>query len=907
MGDEKEAKRENEIDARTVFVRGLPLTLSDAQLEEAFSDIGPVRRAFTVKDKATNKHRGFGFVQFAIAEDAQRAVASKNDSSMEGRRIKVEVARKRPSLNERRKKRQGGTTEAAGQENAAEAANNTVQNGGEKEPETPAVINEEEKPKQGTAKSHAKAKCKRTSQVQETTDSSQNAASEKQRPARTVVIGNLGDSETAEAVLTLAKKLGTVESVEKSLSEAYINQHGLSRDGCKLPAAAIVFTSVTAARQAVATYHLQKLGNEVFWARQLGGEGSKLKKWRLIVRNLPFKVTDAMLKEKFSAAGFVWETTVPRNPDGRSKGFAFIGYTCKNDAEKAIKALNGTKIANRTIAVDWAVAKMTYENIVHKSEEEKAENSDLDNETASESDGIVSDEEEDEEDEEDDEEDDEEEEKPLDEKNLVSKVLSKVVTEPGKAKDGDEDRKSPMAASREVKKPLAAKPPEENSMERTLFVRNLPPDAKVHDLKKKFSEFGDVTSLRLVLHPATKKPKGTAFVEFATREAAEALARATKNAEEGNSSFSIAGKYPIAHFAVDRDAAREISTKKSIEERDHDKRNLHLLKEGYIQPGTEAAHGVSKSDLLKRSALQTEKATKLRSPNFHVSKTRLAIHNFPRTLSEKDVKQLFTNAVVSRARKQRPVIKQVKLLTDDKENSRGTGFVEFAEHQHAIVALRVLNNNPETFGSEKRPIVEFAIENVARMKKRESRLAAQKLRPNSKGPTSKRVDDTGNGSPGGKRKRQPNDDGVEADGRKSKRKKRKGKNDKAQNGESNQGQGNQEKPLGKKRDKAQNGGGEQEKPQGGADKQGKAQGKKRKMDKAQTPAKPHGKKGFKQGEGAQRENLAAPDEKKRRRGKNEGNEEEDKLDRLVSEYRKKYFSNVGTGEGAKNLSRWYEE
>lgn len=31
---------------------------------------------------------------------------------------------------------------------------------------------------------------------------------------------------------------------------------------------------------------------------------------------------------------------------------------------------------------------------------------------------------------------------------------------------------------------------------------------------------------------------------------------------------------------------------------------------------------------------------------------------------------------------------------DTKHHSRGVAFVEFAEHQHALVALRVLNNNP---------------------------------------------------------------------------------------------------------------------------------------------------------------------------------------------------------------------
>jgi len=44
---------------------------------------------------------------------------------------------------------------------------------------------------------------------------------------------------------------------------------------------------------------------------------------------------------------------------------------------------------------------------------------------------------------------------------------------------------------------------------------------------------------------------------------------------------------------------------------------------------------------------------------------------------------------------------QMKLLKNtkkgkviEKNHSRGVAFVEFTEHQHALVALRVLNNNP---------------------------------------------------------------------------------------------------------------------------------------------------------------------------------------------------------------------
>lgn len=47
---------------------------------------------------------------------------------------------------------------------------------------------------------------------------------------------------------------------------------------------------------------------------------------------------------------------------------------------------------------------------------------------------------------------------------------------------------------------------------------------------------------------------------------------------------------------------------------------------------------------------------------------------------------------------------QIKFLKDEKKGkvvaerySRGVAFVEFSEHQHALVALRVLNNNPGNF------------------------------------------------------------------------------------------------------------------------------------------------------------------------------------------------------------------
>ena len=58
-----------------------------------------------------------------------------------------------------------------------------------------------------------------------------------------------------------------------------------------------------------------------------------------------------------------------------------------------------------------------------------------------------------------------------------------------------------------------------------------------------------------------------------------------------------------------------------------------------------------------------------------------------------------------RAAKAQPVLRQVKVLRDENKAapsggpaSKGLAFAEFTEHEHALCALRQLNNNPTPFG-----------------------------------------------------------------------------------------------------------------------------------------------------------------------------------------------------------------
>ncbi len=81
--------------ATNLFVGGLPYSVDDAQLEEAFAAIGAVKSAKVIVDRDTNRSKGFGFVEMEGDDDAKKAIDQLNNSDMGGRSIIVNEARPR--------------------------------------------------------------------------------------------------------------------------------------------------------------------------------------------------------------------------------------------------------------------------------------------------------------------------------------------------------------------------------------------------------------------------------------------------------------------------------------------------------------------------------------------------------------------------------------------------------------------------------------------------------------------------------------------------------------------------------------------------------------------------------------------------------------------------------------------
>jgi RNA recognition motif-containing protein len=80
---------------RKLFVGSLSFETTDDDLKQAFSKAGACESASVIKDRLSGRSRGFGFVEMASEEEAQKAIAELNGRELHGRVISVGEARER--------------------------------------------------------------------------------------------------------------------------------------------------------------------------------------------------------------------------------------------------------------------------------------------------------------------------------------------------------------------------------------------------------------------------------------------------------------------------------------------------------------------------------------------------------------------------------------------------------------------------------------------------------------------------------------------------------------------------------------------------------------------------------------------------------------------------------------------
>lgn len=418
-------------------------------------------------------------------------------------------------------------------------------------------------------------------------------------------------------------------------------------------------------------------GEELRTKRQQEREDNQPPK--LIVRNLPWSIkTSEDLTKLFLSYGKVKHAVVPNLPAKKDAqaGFGIVILRGRKNAEQALKGVNGKVVDGRTLAVDWAVDKETWQKM-HRDEAQPdtavkpeqqdsvvsnemnvdaglAEPKDNDQQAADSDtsegqganlvDGAELDEDEDE-----------------DEDTDLNDNL-------------DADDIEELAAESETQPKSAAS--KFNTDDTTVFIRNLPYDVDDDALIEHFrANFGPVRYARVVHDPMTERSRGTGFVCFRHESDAKSCVKdcpKQESAESGHAKQTqsqtynsvlqnadldpTGGKYTLSarllHVTralpkVEADRRASESLQIRTQKQQSDKRRLYLLSEGTISPGSSLYSTLSKAELDIRasSAKQRQKLVKS-NPNLGLSLTRLSIRNLPRWVDGKALKALAREAIV---------------------------------------------------------------------------------------------------------------------------------------------------------------------------------------------------------------------------------------------------------------------
>ena len=79
--------------AKKLYVGNLTYDTTEDNLVELFSEYGEVLSAQIIIDRDTNRSKGFGFVEMATGEEAQKAITALNGTQLDGRTLTVNEAR----------------------------------------------------------------------------------------------------------------------------------------------------------------------------------------------------------------------------------------------------------------------------------------------------------------------------------------------------------------------------------------------------------------------------------------------------------------------------------------------------------------------------------------------------------------------------------------------------------------------------------------------------------------------------------------------------------------------------------------------------------------------------------------------------------------------------------------------
>lgn len=88
--------------SKKIYIGNLSYSTSEDTLKNQFSQFGEVLFVSIIKDSATNKSKGFGFVEMTDDVAAENAISTLNQIEIDNRRVRVSEAQDKKTLSKKK-------------------------------------------------------------------------------------------------------------------------------------------------------------------------------------------------------------------------------------------------------------------------------------------------------------------------------------------------------------------------------------------------------------------------------------------------------------------------------------------------------------------------------------------------------------------------------------------------------------------------------------------------------------------------------------------------------------------------------------------------------------------------------------------------------------------------------------
>ncbi|GMJ09784.1 poly(A) binding protein 2, ARABIDOPSIS POLY(A) BINDING 2, POLY(A) BINDING PROTEIN 2 [Hibiscus trionum] len=364
------------METTSLYVGDLDLSVTETQLFEYFSQMGPILTVRVCKDMSTRRSLGYGYVNFGNPQDAARALEHLNFTPLNGKPIRIMFSNRDPSL---RKSGAGnifiknldkGIDQKALHDTFYTFGNIlsckiATDSSGQSKGYGFVQFDNEESARKAIENLNGMLLNDKQVYVGPFVRKQERDTSTTKTKFNNVYVKNLSESLNDEDLKKFFAEFGTITSA--------VVMRG--SDGKSKGFGFINFENSDDAARAVESLNGKKFDDKEWYVgkaqkksereaelklqfeRTMREAADKFQGSNLYIKNLDDSITDEKLKELFTPYGSITSCKVMRDPSGISKGSGFVAFSTPEEASQALADMNGKMVISKPLYVAIAQRK----------------------------------------------------------------------------------------------------------------------------------------------------------------------------------------------------------------------------------------------------------------------------------------------------------------------------------------------------------------------------------------------------------------------------------------------------------------------------------------------------------------------------------------------------------------------